>query len=91
MQVGVAFLSTFLGQATIGRSPDGTADEETPGLDTANGIALSLGYNVIAGLSLGVAPQVFWNLTTNNLVFSGSHYKSDKELDLMARSRTRTR
>lgn len=85
IQVGVAFLSTFLGQATIGGTPDQQTTDRTPDLDTAYGISLSLGYNVIAGLSLGVAPQFFWNLTTNNLVFSASHYKSDMELDLMAR------
>jgi hypothetical protein len=84
MLVGVAFLSTFLGQATIGGSPDQQNDDRTPALDTAHGFSLSLGYNVIAGLSLGVAPQFFWNLNTNNLAFSASHYKSDMELDLMA-------
>jgi hypothetical protein len=49
MQVGVAFLSRFLGQATIGGSPGQQTDDRTPALDTTYGISLSLGYNVIAG------------------------------------------
>lgn len=80
MQIGVAFLSTFLGQATIGASPNAQSDDETPPIGATHGIALSLGYNVVAGLSLGVAPQFFWNLNTND-----NRYKSDTELDLMAR------
>lgn len=80
MQIGVAFLSTFLGQASIGASPSGIPDDGTPSLGATHGIALSLDYTVVAGLSLGVAPQFFWGLNTND-----NRYKSDTQLDLMAR------
>jgi hypothetical protein len=85
MQVGVAFLSTFLGRATIGAATVPLPDDVTPALDTAYGTSLSLGYNVIAGLSLGVAPQFFWNLNTSNPTYWAGYYKSRKEFDLMAR------
>jgi hypothetical protein len=85
MHVGVAFLSTFLGQATIGAATVPLPDDETPALDTAYGTSLSLGYDVMAGLSLGVAPQFFWNLNTSYRPYGAGIYKSRKEFDLMAR------
>jgi len=59
LQVGVAFLSTVLGRATIGASQDGPTADETSGLEPTHGVALSLGYDVVAGFSLGVASQFF--------------------------------
>jgi opacity protein-like surface antigen len=75
MQVGVAFLPMLLGKVSTGSGGDNT----TYDLKLAYGVGLSFGYNVIAGLSVGVAPQLLFHVTGDQ--FS----PAAKEWDLMAR------
>jgi hypothetical protein len=75
MQLGIAFLPMLLGKAAAGSSGDNTSYD----MSLAYGVGLSFGYNVIAGLSVGVAPQVLFRVKTKE------ESKSWKEYDLMAR------
>jgi hypothetical protein len=75
MQVGVAFLPMFLGK--VGSGPSG--DDTWSDLKLAYGVGLSFGYNVIAGLSVGVAPQALFGVKRKD---GGD---SIKEYDIMAR------
>ena len=79
-QVGVAFLPMLLGKVATGPSGDSTSSN----LDFAYGIGISFGYRVIAGLSVGVAPQVVFHLSSKD---SAGYpvIESEKEYDLMAR------
>jgi hypothetical protein len=76
MQVGIAFLPMLMGK--VGAGPSG--DDTWTDLKLAYGVGLSFGYNVIAGLSVGVAPQALFGLKAKNA--SGD---SIKEYDIMAR------
>jgi hypothetical protein len=75
MQVGIAFLPMLLGKAGQGPSGDDTWSD----LSLAYGVGLSFGYNVIAGLSVGIAPQALFRVKSKD---GGD---SMKEYDIMAR------
>lgn len=75
MQVGIAFLPMLLGKVGTGPSGDDTWED----MSLAYGIGLSFGYNVIPGLSVGVAPQVLLHVKAKDAS------KSMTEYDLMAR------
>ncbi len=75
MQVGIAFLPMLLGRMGTGSSGDDTWADASP----AYGVGLSFGYNVIPGLSVGIAPQVLFHVKDKNASDSA------KEYDLMAR------
>jgi long-subunit fatty acid transport protein len=79
-QVGVAFLPIVLGRVATGPSGNDTSSN----LDFAYGVGLSFGYRVIEGLSVGVAPQVVFHLSSKD---SAGYpvIDSEKEYDLMAR------
>ena len=79
-QVGVDILPMVLGRVTTG--PRG--NETSSKLDAAYGFGLSFGYRVLAGLSVGLAPQVVFHLTAKD---SAGYpvITSEKEYDLMAR------
>ena len=79
-QVGVAFLPMLLGRVATGPSGNDT----TSNLDFAYGVGLSFGYRVLAGLSVGIAPQVVYHLTSKDSA-GYSVIDSEKEYDLMAR------
>ena len=68
MQVGLAFLPMSLGRGT------GNVD-----LAFCYGVGLSLGYVLIRGLTVGVAPQVLFN------VKHADNAAASKEYDVMAR------
>lgn len=80
-QLGVAVLPVLLGRLTTVQS--GGA-EISSRLDSTYGLGLSFSYRVWAGLSLGIAPQVVFHLSSKD----DAGYPvidSEKELDLMAR------
>jgi hypothetical protein len=79
-QVGVTFLPMPLGKVATGPSGDDTSSN----LDFAYGVGLSFGYRVIAGLSVGVAPQAIFHLSSKDSA-GYSVIDSEKEYDLMAR------
>lgn len=79
-QVGVAFLPMLLGRLATGPSGNDTSSN----LDFAYGLGLSFGYRVIAGLSVGVAPQVVFHLSSKDSA-GYDVIDSEKEYDLMAR------
>src|ERR1035437_4209730 len=79
-QVGVAFLPMLLGKVATGPSGSDTSSN----LDFAYGVGLSFGYRVLAGLSVGIAPQVVFHLTSKDSA-GYSVIDSEKEYDLMAR------
>ena len=81
MQVGIAFLPMVLGKLTAGES----SDNSTYDLSTAYGLGVSFSYNVIAGLSVGIAPQVLFRLTAKDDVSGYEIISSEKEFDIMAR------
>jgi len=56
MQIGVAFLPMLMGKMGAGPSGDDTWSD----LKLAYGVGLSFSYNVIAGLSVGIAPQALF-------------------------------
>jgi hypothetical protein len=65
----------LLGSMGTGSSGDDSWADMSP----AYGVGLSFGYNVIAGLSVGIAPQVLFHVKDKNASDSA------KEYDLMAR------
>jgi len=75
MQVGIAFMPMLLGKVEAGAS----GDNSTYDLKLAYGVGVSFGYKVIAGLIVGIAPQLLFHVTGDQ--FTGS----SKEWDLMAR------
>jgi hypothetical protein len=75
MQVGIAFLPMLMG--SMGRGPSG--DDSWDDMSPAYGVGLSFGYNVVAGLSVGVAPQVLFHVKPK------ANSDSAKEYDLVAR------
>jgi len=79
-QVGLAFLPMLLGKVATGPSGENTSSN----LDSTYGVGLSFGYRVFAGLSVGVAPQVVFHLTSKDSA-GYSVIDSEKEYDLMAR------
>jgi hypothetical protein len=80
-QLGVALLPVLQGSLTTVQS--GGAETSSQ-LDSTYGVGLSFSYRVLAGLSLGIAPQVVLHLTSKD----DAGYPvidSEKEYDLMAR------
>lgn len=80
-QLGAALLPVLLGRLTTVQSGGG---EISSHLDSTYGLGLSFSYRVLAGLSLGIAPQVVFHLSSKD----DAGYPiidSEKELDLMAR------
>jgi len=79
-QVGVSLLPMLLGKVATGPSGNDTSSN----LDFAYGVGLSFGYRILAGLSVGLAPQVIFHLSSKD---SGGYpvIDSEKECDLMAR------
>jgi hypothetical protein len=75
IQVGVAFLPMLLGSIGTGNSGDDSWGDMSP----AYGVGLSFGYKVIAGLSVGVAPQFLFHVKDKNKSDSSAEY------DIMAR------
>jgi hypothetical protein len=79
-QVGVAFLPMLLGKVATGPSGNDTSSN----LDFAYGLGLSVAYRVVYGLSVGVAPQAVFHLSSKDSA-GYSVIDSEKEYDLMAR------
>jgi hypothetical protein len=79
-QVGAAFLPMLLGRVATGPSGNSTSSN----LVFAYGVGLSVGYRVLAGLSVGLAPQIISHLSSKD---SAGYpvIDSEKEYDLMAR------
>lgn len=76
LQVGINFLPMFLGKFSttfLGQSVDTDAK-------IAYGVGITAGYNVIPGLTVGIAPQMLFNLKAKDGDASAA-----KELDLLAR------
>jgi hypothetical protein len=76
MQVGIAFLPMLKG--STGTGPSG--DDDWAAMKPAYGVGLTFGYNIIAGLSVGVAPQVLFRVQEEK-----DYPDPSKEYDLMAR------
>lgn len=76
LQVGINFLPMFLGKFSA------SAGGQTVDMDAkiAYGVGITAGYNVIPGLSVGIAPQMLFNLKPKDGDASAA-----KELDLFAR------
>lgn len=80
IQIGAAVLPMLLGRVTAGPSGETVSSK----LDATYGIGLWFGYEVVRGLSVGVAPQVVFHV--NGKDSDGySVLESEKEYDLMAR------
>ncbi len=79
-QVGFALLPVVLGRLATGPSGNDTSSH----LDFAYGVGLSFGYRVLAGLSLGIAPQVVFHLSSRDSA-GYSVIDSEREYDLMVR------
>jgi hypothetical protein len=80
VQIGVAVLPMLLGKVATGPSGNDTSSN----LDFAYGLGLSFAYRVVYGLSVGVAPQAVFHLSSKD---SAGYpvIDSEKEYDLMAR------
>lgn len=76
-RVGIAFLPMLMGKGGGGDKSDITWED----LKTAYGVGLSFGYKVIAGLSVGIAPQILLNVKGKE----NDPYDASKEWDIMAR------
>jgi hypothetical protein len=82
LEVGVAFLPMSLGRvhATYG------VDAITSDAAFAPGVSVSASYEVLPGLSLGVAPQRLWQVESKvDPTMSGTPVTEYSEFDLMAR------
>jgi len=75
LQVGLSFLPMALGKFTNG------LDDQHPVTDAAfaYGLGLSVGYEVLSGLIVGIAPQALLDVRGKNFPSSG------KQFDLMVR------
>jgi hypothetical protein len=78
-RVGIAVLPMLMGTVGAGEKDDLTWND----LKMAYGVGLVFGYKVIAGLSVGIAPQLLLNVKGKDESFDS--YDPSKELDLMAR------
>jgi opacity protein-like surface antigen len=76
-RVGIAVLPMLMGKGGGGDTGDITWGD----LKTAYGVGLSFGYKVIAGLSVGIAPQILLNVKGKE----NDPYDASKEWDVMAR------
>jgi hypothetical protein len=79
-RVGVSFLPMLGGSVALG--PTGSSTSYN--LDAAKGLGLWFGYRIVAGLSVGIAPQLVFGLSAKD---SAGYplIDSEKEYDLMAR------
>jgi hypothetical protein len=75
MQVGLNLLPMVLGSKGTGA----TGDDQWADMSAAYGVGLSFGYNVIAGLSVGVAPQFLLHVKGKD------DSDASKQIDLLAR------
>jgi hypothetical protein len=78
-RVGIAFLPMLMGKMGVNENDD-LAWGDTK---MAYGVGLMFGYKAIAGLSVGVAPQLLLNVKGKDESFDP--YDPSKEIDLMAR------
>ncbi|MBN2576849.1 MAG: hypothetical protein JXP73_19960 [Deltaproteobacteria bacterium] len=78
-RVGIGFLPMFMGKMGTGEKDDLTWGD----MKMAYGVGLLFGYKVIAGLSVGIAPQLLLNVKGKDESFDP--YDPSKEWDLMAR------
>ncbi|HTR19418.1 MAG TPA: hypothetical protein VMH88_01080 [Gemmatimonadales bacterium] len=83
LEVGVSFLGMAAGSLT---TPSGATTASADAL-FAYGVSLSVSYRVIAGLTLGIAPQAIFNVGYKQDPggFGGAPPAATKEYDLMAR------
>jgi Outer membrane protein beta-barrel domain len=82
LEVGVTFLGMAAGSLT---TPAGAMTLTDDAL-FAYGVSLSVSYRIIAGLSLGFAPQAIFNVGYKQVgAFGGAPPAAQKEYDLMAR------
>jgi hypothetical protein len=81
VQLGVAFLPMLFGGILASPNEYSRSLKKWEPLSPAYGVGLSLGYNVVAGLSLGVAPQAIFHVDNRD----GSADKVNAQYDLMAR------
>jgi opacity protein-like surface antigen len=80
VQVGVALLPMLLGKVATGPSGNNTSSN----LDSAYGVGLAIGCRIVDGLSVGVAPQVVFHLSSKDSA-GYSVIDSEKEYDLLGR------
>jgi hypothetical protein len=81
LRIGLSFLPMGLGKFTTpigGNTTQGDAS-------LAYGAGLSASYRILAGFSLGVAPQIIYNVNYKAYPGSLKAPPADKEIDLMAR------
>lgn len=76
MRVGIAFLPMLMGKVGAGDTNDLGWDD----MKTAYGVGFLFGYKVIAGLSVGVAPQILYNVNGKD-----DPNDASTQWDLMAR------
>ena len=83
LEVGVTFLGMAAGQLT---TPGGASTVTADAL-FAYGVSLAVSYRIIAGLSLGIAPQAIFNVGYKEDPggFGGAPPAATKEYDLLAR------
>jgi hypothetical protein len=79
MQVGVAFVTGLLTKYGTTNPFNGQSVSSDAAMPF--GVGISFGYNVIPGLSVGIAPQFLFNIKPKDN-YSGA---AAKEIDLMAR------
>jgi hypothetical protein len=80
LEVAVSALGMAAGQLTGGTTA------VTDDAKFAYGVSLSVSYRIIAGLSLGIAPQAIFNVGYKQAgAFGGAPPPAQKEYDLMAR------
>jgi hypothetical protein len=80
MRVGLAFLPMGMGRYTFSDTVTTTTSSDTY---FAYGLSLSVGYEVLPGLVVGVAPQVIFNVQPKPL--EAANPAAAREYDLMAR------
>lgn len=80
IHIGLNLLPVFVGKVATGPSGHATSSN----LDTAYGLGLWASYRLIAGLSVGIAPQILFGLTSNDAA-GYNVIDSEKEYDLLAR------
>jgi hypothetical protein len=80
LQVGLSFLPMALGRYT--QSPN-TVETVTSDASFAYGFGLSVGYEAMPGLLVGIAPQMIFNVEEKTPEVAGS--SPQKQIDLMAR------
>ncbi len=81
LQIGLSFLPMALGKYTWARNGMNTT-ENAP---FAYGLGISVGYQVLPGLTLGVAPQAIFDVRTKPAEAEEFGPPTGKQFDLMAR------